>query len=142
MECDLFKIAITKLDEYFAPRQSKMYKRHLFRQLKQLYLLIKCYSKIKYYSAVTGFSYFKLQRYGIKLRIYLHGIKFRRYGNKLRSYLHGIKLRSDHGFKFYVYTLSTFHFLIITHQRHSTAEYDDDVSCAPGFVYHDEYVSS
>ncbi|XP_046964591.1 uncharacterized protein K02A2.6-like [Vanessa cardui] len=32
---DLFNIAIQKLDEYFAPKQSKVYERHLFRLLKQ-----------------------------------------------------------------------------------------------------------
>lgn len=35
-EGDLFSIAIQKLDEYFSPKQSKVYERHLFRQLKQL----------------------------------------------------------------------------------------------------------
>ncbi|XP_056642618.1 uncharacterized protein LOC130449008 [Diorhabda sublineata] len=32
---DIFEIAITKLDEYFSPKQSKVYERHLFRLLKQ-----------------------------------------------------------------------------------------------------------
>nr|XP_026484830.1 uncharacterized protein K02A2.6-like [Vanessa tameamea] len=32
---DVFKVAITKLDEYFAPKQNKRYERHLFRQIKQ-----------------------------------------------------------------------------------------------------------
>lgn len=32
---DVFKIALKKLDEYFLPKQSKVYERHLFRQLKQ-----------------------------------------------------------------------------------------------------------
>lgn len=32
---DVFEIALKKLDEYFLPKQSKVYERHLFRQLKQ-----------------------------------------------------------------------------------------------------------
>lgn len=32
---DVFKIAIEKLDEYFQPKQSKVYERHIFRLLKQ-----------------------------------------------------------------------------------------------------------
>lgn len=32
---DVFKIAVEKLDEYFAPKQSRVYERHLFRLLKQ-----------------------------------------------------------------------------------------------------------
>ncbi|XP_041979479.1 uncharacterized protein K02A2.6-like [Aricia agestis] len=32
---DVFKIAIQKLDDYFTPKQSKVYERHLFRLLKQ-----------------------------------------------------------------------------------------------------------
>lgn len=32
---DVFLIAIEKLDEYFAPKQSKIYERHVFRLLKQ-----------------------------------------------------------------------------------------------------------
>ncbi|CAH2089953.1 unnamed protein product [Euphydryas editha] len=32
---DVFNVAITKLDEYFAPKQNKRYERHLFRQIKQ-----------------------------------------------------------------------------------------------------------
>lgn len=34
-EGDLFNIAIKKLDDYFSPKQSKVYERHLFRLLKQ-----------------------------------------------------------------------------------------------------------
>lgn len=34
-EVDVFTTAITKLDEYFAPKQSKVYERHIFRLLKQ-----------------------------------------------------------------------------------------------------------
>lgn len=34
-EGELFNIAIGKLDNYFAPKQSKVYERHLFRLLKQ-----------------------------------------------------------------------------------------------------------
>ncbi|XP_063541562.1 uncharacterized protein LOC134750329 [Cydia strobilella] len=32
---DVFEIALAKLDSYFSPKQSKVYERHLFRQLKQ-----------------------------------------------------------------------------------------------------------
>lgn len=32
---DVFEIALEKLDQYFLPKQSKVYERHLFRQLKQ-----------------------------------------------------------------------------------------------------------
>ena len=32
---DVFSIAIEKLDEYFSPKQSKVYERHIFRLLKQ-----------------------------------------------------------------------------------------------------------
>lgn len=32
---DVFKVAIQKLDEYFSPKQSNVYERHLFRLLKQ-----------------------------------------------------------------------------------------------------------
>lgn len=32
---DVFKVALTKLDEYFLPKQSKVYERHVFRLLKQ-----------------------------------------------------------------------------------------------------------
>lgn len=32
---DVFKTAIEKLDNYFAPKQSKVYERHVFRLLKQ-----------------------------------------------------------------------------------------------------------
>lgn len=32
---DEYEIAIKKLDEYFSPKQSKIYERHLFRLLKQ-----------------------------------------------------------------------------------------------------------
>ncbi|XP_063366280.1 uncharacterized protein K02A2.6-like [Cydia amplana] len=32
---DVFEIALSKLDSYFSPKQSKVYERHLFRQLKQ-----------------------------------------------------------------------------------------------------------
>ena len=32
---DVYKLAIRKLDEYFSPKQSKIYERHLFRLLKQ-----------------------------------------------------------------------------------------------------------
>lgn len=34
-EGELFNIAVEKLDNYFAPKQSKVYERHLFRLLKQ-----------------------------------------------------------------------------------------------------------
>lgn len=34
-DTDLYKIAIKKLDDYFSPKQSKTYERHLFRLLKQ-----------------------------------------------------------------------------------------------------------
>lgn len=34
-ETDVFKISIKKLDEYFAPKQSKRFERHVFRQIKQ-----------------------------------------------------------------------------------------------------------
>lgn len=34
-EGDLFEIAIKKLDNYFAPKQSKVYERHIFRLLRQ-----------------------------------------------------------------------------------------------------------
>lgn len=33
---DIFEIAISKLDEYFAPKQSKVYERHLFRLVKPI----------------------------------------------------------------------------------------------------------
>lgn len=32
---DLFAVAISKLDDYFAPKQSRVYERHLFRLIKQ-----------------------------------------------------------------------------------------------------------
>lgn len=32
---DIYKVAIQKLDEYFAPKQSSLYERHLFRLIKQ-----------------------------------------------------------------------------------------------------------
>lgn len=32
---DVFTVAINKLDEYFAPKQSRVYERHLFRLIKQ-----------------------------------------------------------------------------------------------------------
>lgn len=32
---DVFKIAVEKLDDYFTPKQSKVYERHLFRLIKQ-----------------------------------------------------------------------------------------------------------
>lgn len=32
---DVFEVAISKLDSYFAPKQSKVYERHTFRLLKQ-----------------------------------------------------------------------------------------------------------
>ncbi|XP_048001410.1 uncharacterized protein K02A2.6-like [Leguminivora glycinivorella] len=32
---DVFQIALSKLDSYFSPKQSKVYERHLFRQVKQ-----------------------------------------------------------------------------------------------------------
>ncbi|XP_045485658.1 uncharacterized protein LOC123689475 [Pieris rapae] len=32
---DVFEVAISKLDAYFAPKQSKVYERHIFRLLKQ-----------------------------------------------------------------------------------------------------------
>lgn len=32
---NVFKVAISKLDSYFAPKQSKVYERHTFRLLKQ-----------------------------------------------------------------------------------------------------------
>lgn len=32
---DVFEVAVTKLDEYFAPKQSKRFERHIFRQIKQ-----------------------------------------------------------------------------------------------------------
>lgn len=32
---DVFEVALEKLDRYFLPKQSKVYERHLFRQLKQ-----------------------------------------------------------------------------------------------------------
>nr|CAI5867977.1 unnamed protein product [Callosobruchus analis] len=32
---DVYEIAIRKLEEYFAPKQSKVYERHIFRLLKQ-----------------------------------------------------------------------------------------------------------
>lgn len=32
---DVFEVAIAKLDAYFAPKQSKLYERHIFRLLKQ-----------------------------------------------------------------------------------------------------------
>ncbi|XP_046975751.1 uncharacterized protein LOC124541886 [Vanessa cardui] len=32
---DVFEIALEKLDQYFLPKQSKVYERHLFRQIKQ-----------------------------------------------------------------------------------------------------------
>lgn len=34
-DTDVYKTAITKLDEYFSPKQSKIYERHLFRLMKQ-----------------------------------------------------------------------------------------------------------
>ncbi|CAH2106929.1 unnamed protein product [Euphydryas editha] len=34
-EVDVYQVAIQKLDEYFAPKQSFVYERHLFRLLKQ-----------------------------------------------------------------------------------------------------------
>lgn len=32
---DVFKVAVEKLDEYLAPKQSKRFERHIFRQIKQ-----------------------------------------------------------------------------------------------------------
>lgn len=32
---DVFQVALAKLDSYFSPKQSKVYERHLFRQVKQ-----------------------------------------------------------------------------------------------------------
>ncbi|GBP64218.1 hypothetical protein EVAR_38705_1 [Eumeta japonica] len=32
---DVFEVAISKLDSYFAPKQSRVYERHTFRLLKQ-----------------------------------------------------------------------------------------------------------
>ncbi|XP_029166467.1 uncharacterized protein K02A2.6-like isoform X1 [Nylanderia fulva] len=32
---DVYKVALNKLDEYFSPKQSKVYERHLFRLIKQ-----------------------------------------------------------------------------------------------------------
>lgn len=34
-DTDIFTVAINKLDEYFAPKQSRVYERHLFRLIKQ-----------------------------------------------------------------------------------------------------------
>ncbi|XP_023312364.1 uncharacterized protein K02A2.6-like [Anoplophora glabripennis] len=34
-DIDVYKIAVEKLDNYFAPKQSKIYERHIFRLLKQ-----------------------------------------------------------------------------------------------------------
>lgn len=34
-EDDVFEIAVKKLDEYFSPKQSRVYERHLFRLMKQ-----------------------------------------------------------------------------------------------------------
>lgn len=34
-ELDIYKIALEKLDEYFSPKQSRVYERHLFRLIKQ-----------------------------------------------------------------------------------------------------------
>lgn len=34
-DVDVYKVAFNKLDEYFSPKQSKIYERHLFRLIKQ-----------------------------------------------------------------------------------------------------------
>lgn len=34
-EIDVYKIALDKLNEYFSPKQSTIYERHLFRLMKQ-----------------------------------------------------------------------------------------------------------
>lgn len=34
-EFDIYQVALSKLDEYFAPQQSKVYERHIFRLTKQ-----------------------------------------------------------------------------------------------------------
>lgn len=34
-DVDVYKVALSKLDEYFSPKQSKVYERHLFRLIKQ-----------------------------------------------------------------------------------------------------------
>lgn len=35
VDVDVFEVAISKLDAYFAPKQSRIYERHIFRLLKQ-----------------------------------------------------------------------------------------------------------